>query len=313
METRGVDSLLNYRLILVYPGSQAVATFSRKMNFSFQSALHFGEEDLELSYFIPEELSENREVSILLAQTNATKDENLYFLRSTLSDPGMFTALTNLARNAKSVVIDNLVLHRGDYYLSARFHESDLNLLSSGIMKYATRFDGLGISYLGANPGICNTLEDIHRGSGLVRIEWQAEVPGDDKDMMPFCLMGDEWFSEIRYMTKSNRVSQLFRTVKPLDVEDSGMISVISEKENLYEVEFQSDGSYIGEYHASSYNAKLVRFGRMIHYKDGVMKTSGVVPRVQSKIAIQVLAHCRERFPEWNVRMNSIMDFKAEP
>lgn len=301
-----IDRVLDKRIVIVYPGNQPVSQFSRKTSMSFQSALHFGEGNLELSYFIPEALNENREVSILLAQTKAKKDGGLYFMNYPFSQPTIFKALEEMFSNGASAVLDNVFLEDGDYYLSIRFHSNHLAFLSDYLMNYSDSIDGLNISYLGKNPGLPQILAEVSRVSDIARIDWSVTVPDENNDNELYQRLGNEWVSEVRYMTTGKRFSELFRTAEKIkDPEGSGL-RVISEEENLYEQQFKNKNSFVGAYHKKSYESRVIRFSRNLHYVDGKLHVSGVIPRMQTRNLLRILAQCKEDFPDWNLTIDAI-------
>lgn len=116
---------------------------------SLQSAIHIGEGTLEVSYFIPKELSNTREVSMLLAQTSARREGNLYFLNYPISWSEPYDALDGLFTHAHSAVLGNTYMQNGNYHLLFRFHDNDLPFLSSYLIKAAENLNGLDIAYLG--------------------------------------------------------------------------------------------------------------------------------------------------------------------
>ncbi len=306
MDFLDVDRALDKRIVIGYTGSLPISEFSKKVKFSLQSGLHFGENELELSYFIPEELSELREIAIFIAQTKAQKHGSLYFVNYSLSSPMLFSALKMIRSVSHSTVLDSLMLKDGQYYLSMRFNKQDLRIISDSILKVSGDIPGLSISYLGNNNGLDSILNGLSETSKLVRFQWKMSIPEDYQNTEPFGSLGDEWVSEIRFMTKSNHVSEIFRTKKPLENPEKKGITIISEENNLYEYQFLSDNSMISTYHAKSYDARILRFGRMLHYKDGVLSVSSVVPKIQTDQLLQVLTLCREAFPKWDLTLSKI-------
>ncbi len=306
MDFLDVDRALDKRIVIGYTGSLPISEFSKKVKFHLQSGLHFGENELELSYFIPEELAELREMSIFIAQTKAQKHGNLYFVNYTLSSQLLFNALGAIRNDSHSTVLDSLVLKDGQYYLSLRFNRQDLRTISNAILTGSDQIPGLSISYLGENEGIDNFLNQLNETSKLVKFQWEIIVPEEHRLAEPFGVLGDEWVSEIRFMTKSNQVSEIFRTRNPLDDPERKGLHVISEKDNLYEYQFTSDNSFIRKYHAEAYDSRILRFGRLLHYKDGHLKVSSVVPKVQTDQLLKVLTACRDAFPAWDLTLSHI-------
>lgn len=308
MDFGDIDKELDMRIVFSYSGALPVAQFTKKSDFTFQSALHFGDKSLELSYFIPEELGENREVAIFLAQANARREGNVHFMNYSLSQQDLFSALTDQVVGGKSSVVDNMLLTKGNYLLSCRFHSSDRNFFSKSVLKYANLLDGLGISYLGPNPGIHEILNDIKKSVSLRNFEWQVRIPDEILHQPPFSILPEEWVAETRYMTTGQSISGLLKTAKPVQKVVENGLSIVSEQSNLYEFPLESLTMFLEEYFSKAYESRLVRFRRVLHFKNGILRFNAVIPKVLSESLVGVLGHCNSKFPEWQLRLNNISD-----
>lgn len=308
MEPLDIDRLLDSRIVFKYQGSQAVAQYSRRNNFAFQYALHMGKENFEFSYFVPEHLVENREISILLAQSNARKQGDLYFVSNKVSTPGPFDSLNLALQGSKSSVLDNVYMDEGTFYFSFRFNSTEMADFSSNILNFTKQFENLGISYLGPNPGLYNILKETAFRNRLTRVIWEYEIPIESFVNTPIRALGDEWVSEVRYMTNDDVSPQLFKTGRKLENAEESGFHVISEKDHLYEITFSNRGSMTREYHNKSYDRKIVRFLRHLSYKDGKMLVETVIPSVQTRDLLQVLSSTYEKHSEFDLRLVSIED-----
>lgn len=306
MDFLDVDRVLDKRAVIVYPGNFAVSQFSRKNSMSLQSAIHMGDGTLEVSYFIPEELSNTREVSMLLAQTGARKDGNLYFMNYPITRSELYDALDGLFTRARSAVLDNIYMQNGDYHLLLRFHDNDLPFLSNYLIKAAANLKGLDIAYLGESPGIDAIVSEIGTSFDVARIEWSAVLPEKSLLSEPFRSLGDEWVSEIRYMTSGTGISEIFRTPDSLQIQENSRLRVVSQEDNLYELVFGDSNSFITQYHVRSYQAKIVRFQRTLHYRDGILNVLTVVPRMQANNALQILSQCSRDMPGLEITIKGI-------
>lgn len=308
MDPSDIDDLLDTRMVFKYQGNQPVAQFSKKTHFTFQSALHIGESELELSFFVPDHLLENREISILLAQNNAMKQGDLYFVTNNISTPGLVDSIRVVLENSVSGVLDNLYLKDGTYYLSIRFSNSEIEHFSRSILEFTKQFDNLGIAFLGPSPGLDSVLSECNLRTRLARMIWEFDMPSGSFSTTPLNELGREWVSEVRYMTKNDVVPQIFKTLDPIEDPGKAGFNVISEKDHLYELTFSNRGAMMKEYHAKSYDRKIVRFSRHLHYRNEKLSVETVIPAVQSRDLLQVLAATSEKYPMYNLNLISIED-----
>ncbi len=303
MDSRDIDKFLDSRLVFKFHGNRGILEYSKKVNYSFQSAIHLGEGDFEFSYFVPEKIAENRDIAILMAQTNARKQGDLYFVNQNLSNSSTYDSLRLILEGAKSSVLDNTYAENGTFYSSIRFNSVEMSKFSTVLLKFTKTFDELEVAYLGPNPGLDVIMKENAFGTGLTRATWEYEVPENSFISTPINALGNEWVSEIRYMTKDDVVPQIFKTSEQIrDPEKSGF-NVISEKEHIYELTFSNRGSMIREYHARSYDKKIVRYERHLHYKDGIMRIDTVIPTVQIRDLLQVLSITNEKYPSFNLNL----------
>ncbi len=308
MDFTDVDQVLDKRVVLRYSGNLPVSSFSQNFNYSFQFGLNFADNELELSYFIPEEMAESREIAIFIAQSKARKQGGLYFVNYILPDPTFFSALKSIGTVSRSTVMDSLLLKNGEYYLSIRFNRNDLKAISKTLLKYSGEIPGLSVGYLGDNQGLKSVLSQVNEESNLVRFEWEVDVPEDSRKVDPFRSLGDEWVSEIRFMSKSDRISQIVRTKEALKTPEKNGLYPVSPKDNLYEYQFKADGSLISDFHARANNAKLLRFGRILHYEEGLLRIASIIPKAQVDEMLKILRKSNEKFQDWNLTLANIQD-----
>ena len=67
-------------------------------------------------------------------------------------------------------------------------------------------------------------------------------------------------------------------------------------------------GSIIREYHLKSYERKIVRFTRHLHYVDEKVIVETVIPTVQTKDLLQVISLTEESFPNFNIKLLQVND-----
>lgn len=308
MDSRDIDRVMDSRLVLKYQGNQAVSQFSKKMNYTFQSALHVGDRELELSYFVPEKFVENRDMSILLAQTNARKQGDLYFVSNDISLPRLYESLKIFLQDAKSGILDNIYLENGTFFVSMRFNSVEMAKFSAALLDSTKKIENLGIEYLGPNPGLDNILIENKTRTGLTNVMWEYDMPKSSLLSTPINALGDEWVAEVRYMTKNDVVPQLFRTMEKIEEPEKSGFNIISEKDHLYEMTFSNRGSMIREYHLRSYERKIVRFTRHLHFSNESIRVETVIPTVQTRDLLQVLSQSNDTFPLYNLRLIAIED-----
>lgn len=306
MDSHDIDRLLDTRLVLKYHGNQGVSQFSRKVNVTFQSAMHFGDKGLEFSYFVPEQLVENRDMAILIAQTNARKQGDLYFVSSDITVPMLDESLRLILQDAKSGILDNVYLKNGTFFLSMRFSSIEMAEFSSAILHFTKRFESLGVAYLGPNPGLDSIMKENTLSTKLTNVIWEYDIPRSSFGSSPVSELGEEWVSEVRYMTSNDVVPLLFKTKEKIEDPVKSGFSVISEKDNLYELTFNNRGSMIREYHARSYERKIVRFARHLHFKDEKMRVETIIPSVQTRDLLQVLSLTNDKYPMFNLTITAV-------
>lgn len=308
MDFSDIDRALDMRIIMSYGGNLPIAQFTKKFDYTFQSALHFGDGQLELSYFVPEELVSQRELSIFLAQAKARKEGDVYFVNYPLESQDIFNALGESLSSGKSAIVDGTLLRKGTYYQSLRFHSSDLPHFSDSILKYSGLLEDFNISFLGPSPGIETILRSVRETVELSSFSWRVEIPGKYLEKPPYSVLPDEWVSETRFLTRGESISELIRTVKPIEDPDSNGFHTVSSKDNLYEHSFRNLDPFMQTYFSSMYEARAVRFCRGLHFHDGVLDFSVVIPKVLSEVMLKALTRCHDEFPDWKLILTQSHD-----
>ncbi len=308
MDSRDIDKFLDTRLVFKYHGSGGIIEHSSKVNHTFQSAIHIGEGNFEFSYFVPEKIAESRDMAILIAQTSARKRGDLYFVTNNITNSKSLDSLRLILEDAKSSVLDNIYVENGALYFSMRFSSTEMSKFSNVLLKFTKSFEAVEVAYLGPNPGLEATLIQNEHNTGLTRAVWEYSMPKNSFISSPINALGDEWVSDIRYMTKNDVVPQIFKTKDSIEDPEKSGFNVISEKDHIYELTFSNRGSMIREYHNRSYERKIVRFERHLHYKDETMRVDTVIPSVQTRDLLQVLSLVNEKYPAFNLRLVSITE-----
>lgn len=308
MQWDEVDRSLDTRVLFSYDGEALVSEFTKKSNLSLQSAIHFSDNDLDVSYFIPEELEDNRDVSLFLAQTKATKEGNVFFLTYKSKINNLYDSLTAQFVGDMSLILDNAVLTNGKYILSCRLHSSDLTTLSENILKYAGMMKGLGITYLGSNPGMPSILDEIKKTVGMRSFEWEVSVPEKFLKESFYRFLPDEWVGEARYMTTGRNASHLIKTSKPVPELENSCMKPVSAVKNLYDLTCENMDPLLDYYFKSVYEARLFRFWRTIHFKDGVLRLRAILPTILTSRYMNVLSNCNVKFSDWGLTLTAVRE-----
>lgn len=306
MDLGEVDRLLDTRVILSYAGTESIADFTKRFKITFQSGLHLSGDGIVLSYFIPEEISSNREISMLLSQSESIREGNLYFLSSTLSTEHLHVAFQDLLFEEKTTVVDDLYLQDGKYYLSLRLHSSELSSFSNKLLKYTRAIPDFNISYMGPSPGMPVALARMKKFANLKNFEFKVEVPKEVRDSRLFSNLPNEWTSENRYLKSGSSHSELVVTNGVIQDAEKKGISVISRDRNLYSVEFGDLMQFMKLYFDSVYGSKIIRFWRTLHYKNGTLRFRIILPEPLSDAYLKILSRCSDSFPEWKPVITSI-------
>lgn len=310
MDIGDIDKALDMRLILTYLGSYPISRFSRTKGMSFQAGVIFGKENMEISCFIPEELEDNREVSIFLAQNKVKKHKKNFILNFTFDNQEVYNALHSTVDGLKSMVLDNLIMSNGTYYVSFRFSSRELTNVSNIVMRYAPLVEEVGVDYLGDNPGIENVMSEISEFTPLIRFEFSFEPP----EKMPadniIHALGNEWVTEARFMSSSPIFSQLIRTREKISNPEKYGIYKVDEDQNLYETEM--DIPIMNSYFLKSYDFRMLRFQRSMHYKEGKFKVGVTVPDILSSDYLRILSDTSNEFPDWNLTITKVSKIRAK-
>lgn len=308
MDLDAVDRVLDMRIIFSLTGSLPVAEFTKRLSLELQSGLHFGEDSLELSFFIPDELAANREIAIFLAQSNATKEGNVYFSNFGMATEDLHKGLKAAIEETKTMVADNLWLSSGTYYLSCRFHSSELQRVTGVVLGLAQKIEGFSVKYLGPNPGLPAILKDVKKIVNLMEIRWQVNVPEESRKSNPFSSLTNNWVLESRFMTTGMSASELVITnEKVSDPEDKGLV-LIDPELNLYEFKLGLDNPFLKGFFRNLYLTKMVRFCRTLRYDNGKLELLSYIPEVLIDSYISSLSGLSDEFPEWELSLSKVAD-----
>ena len=308
MDLNDIDRALDMRIIYSLTGNLPVAEFTKRISINLQSGLHFGEKSLEISFFIPEELASNREISIFLAQSNATKEGNVYFSNFGMATEDLYNGLKEVVDGSKTTILDNMYLSKGTYYLSCRFHSSDLYTVTKNVLKYSRLMDGLSVKYLGPNPGINAILLDVKKITRLKQIKWEAKLPDYARNSFPFSALPDQWVFESRYMTTGEGVSEIVRTNEKIkNAEENGFRETVPGL-NLYEFKLGLEEPFLKGFFSYLYDKKMIRFCRIFGYDNGTLHICSLVPEVLVDNYMASMSKIADQFPDWQVSLTEVFD-----
>ncbi|MCL6090568.1 MAG: hypothetical protein M1393_05970 [Candidatus Thermoplasmatota archaeon] len=310
MDYTDIDKSLDKRFVISYPGSPAIAQFSKRNKLSFQSGLHLGDQTLELAYFIPASLKDNRDISIFLSQSEAKKQGNIYFINSSTQDPFMYATIKSQLRNMKSLMLDNILLSEGRYCISCRFHHSETEKVSRAILEYATKIEGLEIEYFGKSPGIRKILEEINETIRLRSFEWSVRIPEEEMESEILAALGKEWVGSNRFMTSDTHVNRLVKTQFPVKNPEKLHMTTISETDNIYEMETVRSFAFLDFYFRRAYELRVLRLVRDLHFKNGYLYTKVTIPEILSENFMEAITETFEHYPEWEPVLTHVSDFQ---
>lgn len=304
MLTSDIDRALDTRLVIAYRGNSAISEFSEKSGIVFHGGLFLGDGNLEVSCFIPSKLKKNREVSIFLAQNKIRRFENVYALNFSFPNATAYEAVFNSFQKDRSVVLDSLSISGGVYYVSFRMLSAGLWGVSDLWLKHSATQDGLGISYLGRNPGVSEVIEEVSRNTPLKRFAFTFRVPEDIRESKIFNALGGEWVSEARFSSSSKNFSNLVMTDRILIEPEKSGINVVSPEKKLYEATL--DLPLMSAYFQGCFENRILRTLRTMHYMNGRMEVSTLVPEIQSSVYLGVIANASKEFPDYDLTFRTI-------
>ena len=310
MDYTDIDKSLDMRFVISYPGSPAIAQFSKRNKLSFQSGLHLGDQTLELAYFIPASLKENRDISIFLSQSEAQRQGNIYFINSSTQDPFMYSAIKTQLKNTKSLMLDNILLREGRYCISCRFHHSETEKVSKAILGYAATIEGLELEYFGENPGIRKILEEISRTVKLKSFEWSVRIPEEEMGSEILVALGSEWVGANRFMTSDTHVNRLVKTRFPVKNPEKLLMTTISEPDNIYEMETDRSFAFLDFYFRRAYELRILRLVRDLHFKNGYLYTKVTIPEILSENFMEAITETFEHYPDWEPVLTHASNFQ---
>lgn len=310
MDLDEVDRALDMRVVYSLTGNLPVAEFTKRLSLSLQSGLHFGKDRLEISFFIPDELASNREISIFLAQSNATREGNVYFSNFEMTTEDIYNLLTGTIDGSRSCVLDNMYLSNGTYYLSFRFHSSDLHNVTQNVLKTSSKLDGLSVKYLGPNPGIYSVLQDVRKTTALKEIRWQTRVPENAKKLRPFSILPDSWVLESRFMTTGMQVSELVRTRERISNAAENGITELVPGQNLYEFKLDIGDPFLKKFFSHLYESRTIRFSRIFEYENGVLQVRTIIPTVLEENYMASISRIADEFPDWEMSLLQVSDLE---
>lgn len=302
MDPSQIDKALDMRLVLSLEGSLPIAEFSRNRSMHFQAGLMLGEKTVDVSCFIPDDLEQNREVSIFLAQNKVRRMNRNFILNFSFEDPAVHNALTDIVTTMNSVIIDNLTLKNGVYYISFRFHSSEMTKISNEILKHSSESNKIGINYLGKNPGINFIASEARSYTPLVGVSFETSPPKDFLNGKLMKALGDTWVSEARYMSNTEMSSYVVRTQEQISEPEKYGISVIDQESNLYGCEIFVP--MLSNYLKKSYESRIIRMRRTLALEDGILKAGIIVPEITSSEILNVLSDTGREMPDWKLTLS---------
>ncbi|MFG1519933.1 MAG: hypothetical protein AAE977_05610 [Thermoplasmataceae archaeon] len=297
-----VDKRLDRECEFIFSWNDSVFDLSEKYGLIAPGVFLKSENEIDIYYHItadPSSIYEMRNALIILQAENIGED---WVIKQRITDNGFLGALNEILV-IPSVVLDMIMMIKGNLHMRFRFHHSVENVVSNYIMAQLLGKMDFSVHYLGKSRGFMNTLKDINDIMPLSMVRYSVTAPEYEKPPTKNPI-GMKWERVRKYVRGDRILHYVYFGYTEPPAESQKYYYTISEKDHLYETVTGNDViTFINE---NSEKKRLVRIGAL-HFFDGTnLEIKVVISKSSVKDYLSVLSSAREKFPEWDLQLTGI-------
>ncbi|MEM0155704.1 MAG: hypothetical protein QW597_03775 [Thermoplasmataceae archaeon] len=299
------NNILDKQCLISFTNDYQLFEISRKFSISAAAKVMVDKEGPAIFFYMEKGAERYREVKIFLESLNARDLPGNWVVSSSKDRYEELNLLFEIVK-IPSVIIDHVFLHNGYVSMGIRFHSAFSSQVSSILGKYLGMFPGMNILKLGPAPSLIDVLRGI---SEFVPLSIVGTLNVLERETFEENPLGLRWIRELKFASSDGLVHAVYKCDNP-KVKDSNKVTVISEKDGIYEVTTRDD---LVNFYADKTNSDMVSSFSRTQLSDGnTTIANSLFHRSYLRNFLEIINESRERFEKLKVTLLEVYNFPED-
>ena len=273
MLVRDIDRKLDMRVILRVRQNTELFDLTREIKGKFPVFLFGRDGEIWMSTYFPKETKSNK-LEIALKKFRGIEKENSFVIDSRINNVKDLKIINKLME-IPSFIINRSDMNNGFLNVYARFHSSQLSMVSENLSAYTEDVENSRVEWLGPNPGIIKTMDLINSEYPVSIVTYIIKLNGEDRTMSELAHNLDS-IAEIK---NSQMSDGKFKAVLYSNSASAGLIegvNAISKDDGIFELETGND--ILATIRDASNSDHIMRLRYFVKPRDGNLEVTVFLP-----------------------------------
>ena len=273
MLVRDIDRKLDMRVILRVRQNTELFDLTREIKGKFPVFLFGRDGEIWMSTYFPKETRSNK-LEIALKKFRGIEKENSFVIDSRINNVKDLKIINKLME-IPSFIINRSDMNNGFLNVYARFHSSQLSMVSENLSVYTEDIENSRVEWLGPNPGIIKTMDLINSEYPVSVVTYIIKLNGEDRTMSELAHNVDS----MAEMKNSQMSDGKFKAVLYSNSASAGLIegvNAISKDDGIFELETGND--ILATIRDASNSDHIMRLRYFVKPRDGNLEVTVFLP-----------------------------------
>ena len=273
MLVRDIDRKLDMRVILRIRQNTELFDLTKEIKGKFPVFLFGRDGETWMSTYFPKETKSNK-LEIALKKFRGIEKENSFVIDSRINNVKDLKIINKLME-IPSFIINRSDMNNGFLNVYARFHSSQLSMVSENLSVYTEDIENSRVEWLGPNPGIIKTMDLINSEYPVSVVTYIIKLNGEDRTMSELAHNVDS----MAEMKNSQMSDGKFKAVLYSNSASAGLIegvNAISKDDGIFELETGND--ILATIRDASNSDHIMRLRYFVKPRDGNLEVTVFLP-----------------------------------
>ena len=273
MLVRDIDRKLDMRVILRIRQNTELFDLTKEIKGKFPVFLFGRDGETWMSTYFPKETKSNK-LEIALKKFRGIEKENSFVIDSRINNVKDLKIINKLME-IPSFIINRSDMNNGFLNIYARFHSSQLSMVSEDLSAYTEDVENSRVEWLGPNPGIIKTMDLINSEYPVSIVTYIIKLNGEDRTMSELAHNVDS-MAEIKNSQMNNGK---FKAVLYSNSASAGLIEgvdAISKDDGIFELE--TGNNILAMIRDASNSDHIMRLRYFVKPRDGNLEVTVFLP-----------------------------------
>ena len=273
MLVRDIDRKLDMRVILRVRQNTELFDLTREIKGKFPVFLFGRDGEIWMSTYFPKETRSNK-LEIALKKFRGIEKDNSFVIDSRINNVKDLKIINKLME-IPSFIINRSDMNNGFLNVYARFHSSQLSMVSEDLSAYTEDVENSRVEWLGPNPGIIKTMDLINSEYPVSIVTYIIMLNGEDRTMSELAHNVDS-IAEIK---NSQMNDGKFKAVLYSNSASAGLIegvNAISKDDGIFELE--TGNNILAMIRDASNSDHIMRLRYFVKPRDGNLEVTVFLP-----------------------------------